>query len=535
MTKKIAIFDSTLRDGAQAEGISFSLEDKLKTVRVLDALGIEFIEAGNPFSNPRDLEFFKRTNELELAQANLVAFGSTRRKDISPEEDDNIRSLLTAGTEHIAIFGKCWDFHVTDIIRTSLEENLKMIEDTVSYLTARGKQVFFDAEHFFDGYKHNPEYAISALKAAQTGGARSLVLCDTNGGCLPQEVDAIVRAVAEVVDLPLGIHCHNDSGCAVANSMAAVQAGVSEVQGTLIGIGERCGNANLSTIIANLQLKLGYDVLPPEGLELLTQAAHQLGEIANLNFDEYMPFVGRNAFSHKGGMHVDGAMKDPRSFEHEDPAATGNTRRFLMSEVAGRSTIMKNIQKVAPQLERDSEEVRLIIARLKELEGQGYQFEGAESSFELIIRKQLGKHQPFFKVCDYKIIGEQRSESDEYTAYAMVKVQVEGETKVTAAEGQGPVNALDRALREALEDFYPAIRKTSLTDYKVRVLDSDDATASKVRVLISTTDGEKEWTTIGVSRDIINASITALVDSMEILLLRELETKVRTYMNASLM
>lgn len=518
---KITLFDSTLRDGAQAEGISFSLEDKLKTVKILDALGIEFIEAGNPFSNPRDLEFFQSIRQLDLQNAKLVAFGSTRRKDISPEEDANIKSLLTAGTDHIAIFGKCWDFHVTDIIRTSLEENLRMIEDTVSYLTRRGKEVFFDAEHFFDGYKHSPDYAIAALKAAQVGGARSLVLCDTNGGCLPHEVAAIVRDVAEAVELPLGIHCHNDSGCAVANSLAAVKSGVTEVQGTLIGIGERCGNANLSTLIANLSLKLGYDVLSGGSLEQLTQACHQLGEIANVSFDEYMPFVGRNAFSHKGGMHVDGAIKNPRSFEHEDPGTIGNTRRFLMSEVSGRSTIMKNIQKVAPQLTRDSEEVRLIMARLKELEGQGYQFEGAESSFELIILKQLGKYQPFFHVVDYKIIGERRESCDEFTAYAMAKVEVDGVTKMTAAEGRGPVNALDRALREALTDFYPSIANTSLTDYKVRVLDSNDATASTVRVLISTTDGEKVWTTIGVSRDILNASITALVDSLEILLLKE--------------
>ena len=529
MKQKISVFDSTLRDGAQAEGISFSAEDKLKIVTALDALGIEFIEAGNPFSNPKDLEFFLKVGQLKLEQAKLVAFGSTRRKDSAPEDDDNIKSLLQAGTDHIAIFGKCWDFHVTDIIRTTLDENLKMIEETIAYLSSRGKEVFFDAEHFFDGYKNNPEYALAALMAAQRAGARSLVLCDTNGGCLPHEMDRIVREVAEKVDLPLGIHCHNDSGCAVANSVAAVEAGVTEVQGTLIGIGERCGNANLSTIIANLQLKLGYELLPECKLEQLTEVSHMLGEIANLNFDEYMPYVGKNAFSHKGGMHIDGAMKNPKSFEHEDPSLVGNSRRFLMSEVSGRSTIMKNIQKVAPNLNKDSEEVRLIMNRLKELERQGYQFEGAESSFELIIRKQLGKYKPFFKVADYKIIGDLRDTPDANSAYAVVKIEVEGETKITAAEGEGPVNALDRALRECLESFYPTIRKTSLTDYKVRVLDSTDATASKVRVLISTTDGEHEWTTIGVSRDIFSASMIALVDSLEYVLLRELEVKIRNY------
>ena len=530
MDRKISVFDSTLRDGAQGEGISFSAEDKLKIVRALDAIGVEFIEAGNPFSNPKDLEFFQKVADIRLENARLVAFGSTRRKDILPEDDDNLKSILLAGTEHIAIFGKCWDFHVTDIISTTLEENLRMISDTIDFLTERGKEVFFDAEHFFDGYKNNREYAMKALKAASDAGARSLVLCDTNGGCLPHEISEMTKAVIDAFDIPVGIHCHNDSGCAVANTLAAVAEGAQEVQGTFIGFGERCGNANLTTVIANLQQKMGYSTIPSESMEHLTETARLIGETANISFDENMPYVGRNAFSHKGGMHIDAAMKNTRSFEHIEPSVVGNSRRFLMSEVSGRSTVIKNIQKIAPNISKDSEETRMIIKRLKELEHIGYQFEGAESSFELLIRKQLGKYKPFFDLVDFKIIGERGQEAGEHSAYAMVKINVEGTTKMSAAEGDGPVNALDKALRECLENFYPVLKKTSLTDYKVRVLDSRDATASKVRVLISTTDGVNEWTTIGVSKDIIGASLTALVDAIEIKLLRELELKIRNYM-----
>ncbi len=530
MNAKISVFDSTLRDGAQGEGISFSAEDKLKIVRALDGIGVEFIEAGNPFSNPKDLEFFQKVADIRLEHAKLVAFGSTRRKNILPEDDDNLKSILQAGTGYIAIFGKSWDFHVTDIINTTLEENLRMIADTVGFLKQRGKEVFFDAEHFYDGYKNNREYAMECLKAARDAGARSLVLCDTNGGCLPHEIDQITREVVAAFDIPVGIHCHNDSGCAVANSVTAVHAGATEVQGTFIGFGERCGNANLSTIIPNLQQKMGYNLIPAEYMELLTPTARLIGETANVSFDENMPYVGRNAFSHKGGMHIDAAMKNTRSFEHIEPAVVGNTRRFLMSEVSGRSTVIKNIQKIAPNISKDSEETKVILKRLKELEHMGYQFEGAESSFELVIRKQLGKYKPFFDLVDFKVIGERGQEAGEHSAYAMVKINVEGTTKMTAAEGDGPVNALDKALRECLENFYPVLKKTSLTDYKVRVLDSRDATASKVRVLISTTDGETEWTTIGVSKDIIGASLKALVDAIEIKLLRELEIKIKSYL-----
>lgn len=530
MREKIIIYDSTLRDGAQGEGISFSAIDKLKIVKALDEIGVDFIEAGNPGSNPKDLEFFQKVKEIKLEHSKLVAFGSTRRKGIKPEDDDNIKSLLKAETEYIAIFGKSWDFQVTDIINATLEENLLMIEDTIIYLVSKGKKVIFDAEHFFDGYKANSDYAIKALKAAKKAGASSVVLCDTNGGTMSSELTEITKTICKEMDMTIGIHCHNDSGLAVANSINSVEAGVTEVQGTFIGFGERCGNANLTTIISNLQLKLGYECIPEENLEKLTSTARFIAEIANIALDDGAPYVGRSAFTHKGGMHIDGVNKNSRSFEHIDPSIVGNERRFLMSEVSGRSTILKQIQKVAPSIQKESKETAAIIKRLKELEHEGYQFEGAESTFELIIRKHLGKYKPFFELENFRIIGEKADKRDEFGSYAMVKVNVDGHVKITAAEGDGPVNALDKALREALEEFYPELKTVYLTDYKVRVLDSKEATAAKVRVLISSTDGDTEWTTVGVSTDIIAASLIALVDSIEIKLLKDLERKIQIYL-----
>lgn len=529
MGKKIVIYDSTLRDGAQGEGISFSAGDKIKIVRALDELGVDFIEAGNPGSNPKDLEFFQRVQQIELKSAKLVAFGSTRRKGITVEEDGNVKSILAANTEYVAIFGKCWDFHVTDIINATLEENLLMIEETLAFLVKQGKKVVFDAEHFFDGYKANSVYALEALKAAKRGGAVSLALCDTNGGTMPNEIYDITKRVYEALQMTVGIHCHNDSGMAVANSISAVHAGATEIQGTFIGFGERCGNANLTTLIGNLQLKLGYNCIPSENMEQLTPLARLIAEVSNITFDEGMPYVGRNAFSHKGGMHIDGVNKNSKSFEHLEPSIVGNSRRFLMSEVSGRSTILKKIQKIAPEVDKDSAETVAIMQRLKELEHEGYQFEGAESTFELVIRKHLGKYKPFFEIENFKIVGEQVGKGDEFSAYALVKINVEGTSKMTAAEGDGPVNALDKALREALEVFYPELKAVHLSDYKVRVLDSKDATAAKVRVLISSTDGVSEWSTVGVSTDVVAASLIALVDSIEIKLLRSLESKMKNY------
>ncbi|WP_341877907.1 citramalate synthase [Defluviitalea saccharophila] len=530
MANKIAIFDSTLRDGAQAEGISFSVEDKLKIVKTLDEFGVAYIEAGNPGSNPKDLEFFERVKKLNLSNAKIAAFGSTRRRGISVEEDSNVKSLLSADTPVVVIFGKSWDFHVTDIIKTSLEENLEMIKDTLRFFKEKGKEVIFDAEHFFDGYKANPEYAMAALSAAVEGGADCIVLCETNGGAFPNEVYEITKKVVEAFEVPVGIHPHNDGGMAVANAIMAVEAGAIQVQGTFIGFGERCGNVNLSTVIGNLQLKKNFDCIPKEQMCTLTQTARRIAEIANVSLSDRMPYVGKSAFAHKGGMHIDGVSKASHSFEHINPELVGNERRFLMSEVAGRSTILSKIQKVNPNVTKDSPETKEIIDRLKELEHLGYQFEGAESTFELIIRKQLGKYRPFFELDHFKIIGEHPAGNEDFSSSAMIKVNVDGQVEITAAEGDGPVNALDKALRKALEVFYPALKEVHLTDYKVRVLDTKEATAAKVRVLIESTDGEDIWTTVGVSTDIIEASWIALVDSIEYKLIKDIEKKFKPYL-----
>lgn len=520
--RKIMIFDSMLRDGAQAEGISFSVEDKLKIVKALDELGVAYIEAGNPGSNPKDLEFFEKVKGIELKNSRLTAFGSTRRPGITAAEDKNLQSLLTAEVPTVAVFGKCWDFHVTDIIRTTLEENLAMISDTVAFLKEQGKEVIFDGEHFFDGYKKNPDYAVQCLNAADSAGADVLVLCDTNGGCFPMEIFDIMAKVRERFGDKIGIHCHNDGGMAVSNSVMAVESGASHVQGTFIGYGERCGNANLSTIIPNLQLKKGLDCIPPENMPLLTRTARYIAEISNVILLDKMPYVGRSAFAHKGGMHVDGVSKASESFEHLSPELVGNERKFLTSEVAGRMAILSHIQKVDPELSKNSPETEQIIQKIKELEHQGYQFEGAEGSISLIIRKHLGRYTPFFELVNFKIIGE-RPYSEGSSASALIKIMVDGKPEVTASEGEGPVNALDKALRKALEVFYPTVGDMRLIDFKVRVMDSTTATASVVRVLIESTDGVDIWTTVGVSKDIIEASWLALVDSIEYKLTLDLE------------
>lgn len=524
----ISIFDSTLRDGAQAEGISFSVEDKIKITRALDELGVAYIEAGNPGSNPKDLEFFQTVRGMKLKHAALTAFGSTRRPEVTPEEDENIHNLVLAETPVVAIFGKSWDFHVTEIINTTLEENLRMIQDTMVYFKSIGKEVIYDAEHFFDGYKNNQDYAMETLRAAKAGGADWIVLCETNGGAFPQEVyDATVHAVKEIGG-KIGVHCHNDGGMAVANTIMGVEAGATQVQGTYIGFGERCGNVNLSTVIANLQAKKKITCIPEEKLKELTPTARYIAEISNVGFNEREPFIGNSAFAHKGGMHIDGVHKNVASFEHMDPERIGNKRRFLMSEVAGRSTVLNKIRKVNPNIRKDSEETRQIIEKLKQLEHEGYQFEGAESSFELVIRKTLGKYKPFFTLDHYKIMDEQLPDGT-HTSTAILKIRVDGKEEVTAAEGNGPVNAMDKALRKAIEAFYPELKEVYLADYKVRVLDTRAATASKVRVLIESTDGRYVWSTVGVSSDIIQASWLALVDSIEYKLLKNIEEKASAY------
>lgn len=512
--KFLITYDSTLRDGAQGEGISFTVADKLNIVRKLDELGISYIEAGNPGSNPKDMEFFRRVKKLKLKNSKLTAFGSTRRANVKVHEDGNVLALLSAETAVVTIFGKSWDFHVTNIIKTGLEENLRMISDTVSYMKEKGKEVIFDAEHFFDGYKHNPEYALSTLKAAQDAGADWLVLCDTNGGSLPDEISGITARVSESFKTPLGIHCHNDCGMAAANSLAAVRNGVLQVQGTINGYGERCGNADLCTIIPCLQLKARYAVIPDEKMAEITALSRHISEIANKAHNEYAPFVGNNAFAHKGGMHIDAVLKDPFSYEHVRPELVGNERRVLMSEVSGRSTILKKIQEYAPMLSKDSAQVKEIIAKLKKLEHEGYQFEGAESSFELMVKRSLGKEKGFFKVTDFKIWCDSKRKRMN-SATAVIKVSVGGIEEIATAEGDGPVNAMDKALRRALELFYPQLKKMRLADYKVRVLNTSEATAAKVRVHIESTDGEQAWGTVGVSENIIEASCYALIDSIE--------------------
>ena len=514
MSNKLIIYDSTLRDGAQALGISFTVEDKLKIVNKLDKLGIDYIEAGNPGSNPKDLEFFEKVLKLKLTTSKIIAFGATRRANIKAEEDANLTSLLKAGTQAIAVFGKAWDFQVTDILKTTLEENLKMISDTIKYLKENGRTVVYDAEHFFDGYNANPEYAMETLRVACKAGADTICLCDTKGASLPSHIAKITSLVRNEVDCAIGIHCHNDNGMAVAGSIAAVEAGAVQIQGTVNGFGERCGNANLCTIIPNLQLLMNYDCIPAENMEKLTSTARYVSEVANIIHDERAPFVGSCAFAHKAGMHADAVNKNTSAYEMFDPEVVGNQRNILMSEVAGRSAVMSMINMVDNSITKDSPETKKIIERLKELEYEGYQYEGAESSFELVIRKMLGKYKHFFELKEFKVIVNEPTVNS-VNSSAMIKILVDGQTEITAAEGDGPVNALDKALRKALERFYPEIAEMKLTDYKVRVLDSNFATASKVRVLIETTDGQDIWTTVGVSTDIIEASWRALVDSVE--------------------
>lgn len=529
MERKIFIFDSTLRDGAQAESISYSVEDKWKIVQALDELGVSYIEAGNPGSNPKDLEFFNQIKTHQLKHAKITAFGSTRRKGVKVEDDTKNQLMLDTDTPVVTIVGKSWDLHVKDVINTSLDENLDMIGETVAFFKNKGNEVIFDAEHFFDGFKSNSTYAFDSLQAAADGGADWLILCETNGGAFPGEVYEITKNVIEKFSLPVGIHCHNDCGMAVANSIMAVEAGATQVQGTFIGFGERCGNANLSTVIPNLQLKKDYECITGDQLLKLTSTARMVAEVSNIPLDNHLPYVGKSAFAHKGGMHVDGVIKIPRSFEHVKPDEIGNGRRFLMSEVSGRSTILEKIQKVSPELKKNSKQTQAIIDLLKKSEHEGYQFEGAECSFELMVRKHLGKFQPFFQLESFTLISEQSLLNGNSSSSAVIKVNVDGEEEFTAAEGDGPVNALDKALRKALEVFYPELKDVHLTDFKVRVLNPEEATAAKVRVLIESTDGKDIWTTVGVSTDILQASCIALVDSIEYKLLKNIEKKFRIF------
>lgn len=517
---KLQTFDSTLRDGAQSANISFSVDDRIRIIKVLDGLGIDFIEAGNPYSNPAEMRFFRKIAPLRLSHSRIVAFGSTRRKGTAAEEDANLKSLCDAGTEYVAIFGKSHIRHVTDVLKADPEENLAMIAESVRFLTAAGKKVFFDAEHFFDGYKADPAYAMAALRAAKENGAVCLCLCDTNGGMFPDETYDIVSAVSSAFPgTDIGIHCHNDGGLAVANSIEAVKAGARQLQGTFLGFGERCGNTNLCTLICNLQLKRDYECIPEKNLPHIYESALTIAETANVAIEQNAPYVGMNAFAHKAGMHADGVLKYSSSFEHVDPERIGNQRKFLLSEISGKSTIYEKLKDSFPDIERNSRELADISAALKERALQGYSYEAAEASFILLVEKVLGRYHSSFDLINYKIINELPAIEGK-VASAIIKIRVNGQTRIEASDGEGPVHAMDLALRAALSDFYPSIAKVSLTDFKVRVLDPQKATAAKVRVLITSADGQDSWTTVGVSDDMIEASWIALTDSIDYALLR---------------
>ena len=520
MESKVYLYDTTLRDGTQGEGISLSVEDKIKIALRLDQFGIDFIEGGWPGSNPKDMAFFERIREIPLQYAKVTAFGSTCRPHVVASEDDNLRALIASGVKAAAIFGKSWDMHVTDALKTTLEENLRMVADSVAFLKSEGLTTLFLAEHFFDGYKANTEYALQVLKAAEQAGADWIVLCDTNGGSLPTEIYDIVKHVNSQLQVPLGIHPHNDSGVAVANALAAIQAGAAQVQGTINGIGERCGNVNLISVIPNLQLKLGYACVSSEQLQQLTQLSRYVAEIANMTLPNNQPFVGNSAFAHKGGIHVSAVLRDPKTYEHIEPENIGNKRRVLVSELAGQSNLQAKMEELEIDFSLERAEAREIIKQIKEREFQGYQYEGAEASLTLMLLEAAGKLKKLFTLDSFKILME-KSAAEAITSEATVKISVNSETVHTAADGNGPVNALDNAMRKALEGYYPIISKMHLTDYKVRVLDENGATAAKVRVLIeSACDGEK-WSTVGVSTNVIEASWEALADSIRYLLWKE--------------
>ena len=524
MKPKLWLYDTTLRDGSQAEGISLSLSDKLKIAHQLDGMGIPFIEGGWPGANPKDVQFFWKLREQPLKQAEVVAFCATRRPHKVAAEDPMLQGILAAGTRWITIFGKSWDLHVTESLKTSLEENLAMIGDSIEYLGSQGRKVIYDAEHWFDGYKHNPHYAIETLKGAIAAGASWLVLCDTNGGTLPHEITDIVAGIyAAIPELnhpespKLGIHTHNDSGTAVANAIAAVRSGATMIQGTINGYGERCGNADLCTLIPNLQLKLGYDCLKESQLEQLTPTSRLVSEVVNFAPEERAPFVGRYAFTHKAGIHVSAVQKNPLTYEHIVPEAVGNERQIVISEQSGISNVLHYAKKFGIPLEKNDPHCRDILARLKTLEHQGYQFEAAEASFELMMRSILEQRPPVFQLRGFQVHCDICAESNDLTsnALATIKVTVDGQDLLEVAEGNGPVSALDNALRRALIKFYPQIAQFQLTDYKVRILDGTMGTAAQIRVLVESSDGRERWTTIGVSSNILDASYQAVVEGIE--------------------
>ncbi|MBI2881164.1 MAG: citramalate synthase [Candidatus Tectomicrobia bacterium] len=513
--RRIALYDCTLRDGTQGEEIAFSVEDKLRIAEKLDALGLHYIEGGWPGSNPKDMQFFEAAKGLKLRQARLAAFGSTRRAGNPVSEDPNIQALIEAKTPVITIFGKSWDFHVYNALRTSLAKNLELIQDSVSHLKGHAEEVIYDAEHFFDGYRANPDYALETLRAAEAGGADCIVLCDTNGGSLPGQIVAGFDAARRAVSLPLGVHTHNDSELAVANTLAAVERGAVHVQGCINGYGERCGNANLISVVADLQLKMGRRCVTPAQLRRFREVSHFVDELANRKPDTHQPFVGNSAFAHKGGVHVQAVLRDARTYEHMDPEVVGNRRRVLVSDLSGRSNVVYKAREFGIDLDTQDPETQQILQELKTLENQGYQFEAAEGSFELLMKKAKGLRKKFFGLVSFRVTVEKLSEDAPARAEATIQVSVDGVLEHTAAEGNGPVDALNNALRKALEKFYPALAEAELIDYKVRILNESAATQATTRVLIESTDRESKWGTVGVSPNIIEASWQALVDSFE--------------------
>jgi 2-isopropylmalate synthase len=509
---RIDIYDTTLRDGTQREGISLACTDKLRIARALDALGVAFIEGGWPGSNPKDAEFFRLARDVSWTTSVISAFGSTRRADRGVEDDPSLAALVESGAPVCTIFGKSAVHHVTEVLRTSLDENLRMIEDTVRFLRSAGRRVIYDAEHFFDGWREDAAYALETLLAAERGGAEAVVLCDTNGGTLPWHVETRVREVACELRVAIGIHAHDDTGCAVANSLAAVRGGATHIQGTINGYGERCGNANLTTIIPTLELKLGVGCLPPGGLAALGPTARRIAETANLAFDEHAPYVGRSAFAHKGGVHVAAVRRSARSYEHVDPALVGNRTRVVVSELSGRGNVLSVAEQHSIEVSAGAETE--VLARVKEREALGFAFESAEASVALMVRRERADYEPSFELVDYKVLVG-RPDSGAAFAEAAVKVRVGAELQHTAAEGNGPVSALDRALRKALGAVYPEIARIRLEDYKVRILDGRDGTSATTRVLVDHGDGDDHWTTVGAAPNIVEASVIALVDGIE--------------------
>jgi 2-isopropylmalate synthase len=509
---RVHIYDTTLRDGSQGEGVNFSLQDKLLITRRLDELGVDFIEGGYPLSNPKDFEYFQEVRKLPLKHARVAAFGMTRRKGVKPEDDTCLKALMESQATLITLVGKTWDLHVREVLGTTLDENLRMIADSVGYCKANGRDVFYDAEHFFDGAKHNFEYALKTLQAAQEAGASVVILCDTNGGTLSDDIAALVEKVRKVLKTDIGIHCHNDCDVAVANTLAAVTQGATQVQGTMNGIGERCGNADLVSIIANLVLKRGHEALFPGSVQRLTEMSRYVYELANMNFRSSQPFVGASAFAHKGGMHAHGVARVSASYEHIDPNTVGNERRVLVSELAGQASVAAKLERHG--LKADKKVMAEILNRVQDLENEGYEFEAAEASFDLLVRKVLGTFRPRFERLHYRVNIEMDGAGPAVTE-ATVKVRVGDEIQHTVSEGDGPVNALDGALRKALTPFYPNLAEMQLVDYKVRVVNSRAGTAARVRVVIESRDQDSVWGTVGVSENIIEASWLALADSIE--------------------